>query len=116
MDMFDAPPHFDGQDGLFGKPGADMSLISSVISLADLPRGVDANVIGVIQPTVEEDRELVLRLIEIGFIPGESVRIVACGMPGREPLAVRMGNTTFALRRFEAQYVQVVAQGAGVTG
>ena len=52
-------------------------------------------------------RELVLRLTEIGFVPGEAVRIVASGVPGREPLAVRLGHTTFALRRHEAALVRV---------
>jgi ferrous iron transport protein A len=51
-----------------------------------------------------------LRLLELGFVEGESLRVVAHGYPGREPLAVRIGNTTFALRRFEADYVLVVKQ------
>ncbi len=46
--------------------------------------------------------ELMLRLMEIGFVPGEQVRITAAGWPGRKPLAVRVGHTTFALRRYEA--------------
>jgi ferrous iron transport protein A len=49
-----------------------------------------------------------LRLLELGFVEGESLRVVAHGYPGREPLAVRIGNTTFALRRFEADYVLVL--------
>jgi ferrous iron transport protein A len=49
-----------------------------------------------------------LRLLELGFIEGETVRIIAHGFPGREPIAVRIGNTTFALRRFEADHVWVV--------
>src|SRR6185436_17691096 len=49
-----------------------------------------------------------LRLLELGFVEGEAVRIIAQGFPGREPIAVRIGNTTFALRRFEADHVWVV--------
>jgi ferrous iron transport protein A len=79
------------------------------ISLADLPRGTDATVAEVLAPALPEDGPLVLRLIEIGFVPGEPVRIVAQGFPGREPIAVRLGGTTFALRRFEADYIRVVA-------
>ena len=55
-----------------------------------------------------EGGDLGLRLLELGFVVGESLRVVAHGYPGREPLAVRIGNTTFALRRFEADYVLVV--------
>jgi ferrous iron transport protein A len=54
-----------------------------------------------------DDAELALRLTEIGFVPGEAVRIIASGVPGREPLAVRLGHTTFALRRHEAAFVRV---------
>jgi ferrous iron transport protein A len=77
------------------------------LSLTELPCGVDGVVAEILTPTLAEDRELVLRLIEIGFVPGERVRILAQGFPGREPLAVRLGNTVFALRRFEASYVRV---------
>lgn len=53
-----------------------------------------------------------LRLLEIGFLPGEPVRLMACGPTGRDPLAVRVGQSTFALRRHEAALVQVTAQQA----
>ena len=49
-----------------------------------------------------------LRLLELGFVVGEPLRIIAHGFPGHEPIAVRIGNTTFALRRFEADHVWVV--------
>ena len=55
-----------------------------------------------------EGGDLGLRLLELGFVEGESLRVIAHGYPGREPLAVRIGSTTFALRRFEAEHVLVV--------
>jgi ferrous iron transport protein A len=55
-----------------------------------------------------EGGDLGLRLLELGFVEGESLRVIAHGYPGREPLAVRIGSTTFALRRFEADHVLVV--------
>jgi ferrous iron transport protein A len=30
------------------------------------------------------------------------------GKPGREPLAIRVGHTTFALRRHEAAFIRVI--------
>jgi ferrous iron transport protein A len=81
-------------------------------TLADLPRGVRAVVAGVGPSVMAEDADLVRRLVEIGFVPGEEVRVIAHGMPGHEPVAVRLGSTTFALRRFEAEYVRVVSEGA----
>ena len=56
-----------------------------------------------------EGGDLGLRLLELGFVEGESLRVIAHGYPGREPLAVRIGSTTFALRRFEAEHVLVVS-------
>jgi ferrous iron transport protein A len=83
-------------------------------SLADLPLGTSARVVGVrIAGASREARELALRLLEIGFMEGEPVRVIAQGHPGREPIAVRVGGTTFALRRFEAEQVLVAPDAGG---
>jgi len=83
------------------------------LSLADLPLGVSALVTGMRPAAASgEARELVLRLLEIGFVEGEAVRVIAQGHPGREPIAVRVGGTTFALRRFEAEQVLVALSAA----
>jgi ferrous iron transport protein A len=60
---------------------------------------------GVSEP---EGGDIGLRLLELGFVEGESLRVIALGFPGGEPIAVRIGNTTFALRRFEADHVLVI--------
>jgi ferrous iron transport protein A len=76
-------------------------------SLAQLPALTPARVLGIRPAEQEADRQLNQRLMEIGFVEGESVRVIAHGFPGREPIAVRVGGTTFALRRFEADRVLV---------
>ena len=43
------------------------------------------------------------RLLELGFVSGEQVEILAEARPGRDPFVVRVGHTTLALRRREAQ-------------
>ena len=48
-------------------------------------------------------------LEEIGFIAGEQVMLMARGLPGGDPLVVRIGQSTFALRRAEAACVRVAA-------
>jgi ferrous iron transport protein A len=48
-------------------------------------------------------------LEELGFIPGETVSLMARGMPGGDPLVVRVGTSTFALRQAEAACVRVRA-------
>lgn len=52
-------------------------------------------------------------LEEIGFLPGEAVRVMARGVPGADPLVIRIGQSTFALRRAEAQCVAVSRAAAG---
>ena len=80
------------------------------ILLCELPLGHWANVVEVSIPTNNVDRELVRRLVELGFVPNERVRIVAVGEPGHEPLAVRLGGTTFGLRRHEASFILVAPE------
>ena len=47
------------------------------------------------------------QLEEIGFFPGEEVMVMTRGFPGGDPLVVRIGQSTFALRGAEAACVQV---------
>ena len=49
-------------------------------------------------------------LQQIGFIPGETVTVLRRSQPGGDPLAVRVGQSTFALRRAEAACVLVQPQ------
>jgi ferrous iron transport protein A len=51
------------------------------------------------------------RLLELGFIPGETLEVVAELWPGGDPMAVRLGNSLFALRRREAGSVLVSVEG-----
>jgi ferrous iron transport protein A len=52
------------------------------------------------------------RLLELGFVPGEPIEIVAAVWPGGDPIAVRLGSSTFALRRREAGAVLVAVDHA----
>jgi ferrous iron transport protein A len=89
-----------------------MSLKQSVLSgpsgsmkLADLATGAVARVVSV--SPGEAAAEMGRRLAELGFLPGEAVRVVARGLMAREPIAVRVGTGTFALRLFEAACIRV---------
>ena len=86
---------------------ASLNVSDAVLSLDRLPRQVRACVVDLAPATNAQDQELLLRLMEIGFLPGESVRIIATGFPGPDPLAVRVGQATFALRSHEAAKVLV---------
>ncbi len=82
------------------------------IELAELPTGTLARVVAVSAPSVDAPVELHKRLAELGFLPGEVVRIVARGFLAREPIAVRVGTGTFALRLFEAACIRVCPEPA----
>lgn len=84
-------------------------------SLDQWPSQTWAEIVSLAPAGDEEDRAVLLRLLEIGFLPGESVRVIARGLPGGDPMAVRVGHTTFALRRHEAAMIRVQAT-AGVAG
>jgi ferrous iron transport protein A len=77
------------------------------MTLGDLKTGETARVVSVAPADGEAAAELERRLAELGFLPGEAVRIVARGLLSREPIAVRVGTGTFALRSFEAACIHV---------
>ncbi len=77
--------------------------------LSDLPNGARATVARVVAEAPEADEALLRRLGELGFIPGEPLQVMRRGPGGREPLAVLIGETMFALRLLEARCVRVLA-------
>ena len=76
-------------------------------ALHRLPDGARARVTGVAPASAEVDAAVLRRLAELGFIPGEPVQVLRRGPGGREPIAVRIGDTLFALRLLEAQCIEV---------
>jgi ferrous iron transport protein A len=77
------------------------------MKLADLATGALARVVCVSPADDTAPRDTGRRLAELGFLPGEAVRVVARGLVAREPIAVRVGTGTFALRLFEAACIRV---------
>jgi len=57
--------------------------------------------------------ELERRLIELGFVEGAAVEIIHEGLFGRDPIAIRVADTTIALRRREAMAIVVATEGVG---
>ncbi|MBT9491175.1 MAG: ferrous iron transport protein A [Paucibacter sp.] len=77
-------------------------------SLAMAAIGAPMSVVGVSSPNYAP--EWAAWLEELGFWPGEAVCVMARGLPGADPLVVRIGQSTFALRRAEAACIRVRAQ------
>jgi ferrous iron transport protein A len=76
-------------------------------ALSDLAKGQSARVVGVVASGPDVPRDLMRRLSDLGFLPGERVQVLARGPLGGEPVAVRVGTSTFALRRLEADCIRI---------
>jgi ferrous iron transport protein A len=76
--------------------------------LNELADGAHAVVDRLSAASPELDEASLRRLAELGFIPGEPLQLLRRGPGGREPLAVMVGDTLFALRLLEAQCVHVL--------
>jgi len=76
--------------------------------LSDLANGAHATVRRVVSASPDADPSLLRRLGELGFIAGEPLQVLRRGPGGREPLAVMIGETIFALRLLEARCVEVL--------
>jgi ferrous iron transport protein A len=76
--------------------------------LSDLANGARATVSRVVCASSDTDPSLLRRLGELGFIAGEPLQVLRRGPGGREPLAVMIGETIFALRLLEARCIEVL--------
>ena len=80
-------------------------LFAAVVSLLELPRHQFARVVQVDERSPND--RVTRRLRELGFVPGETVSLVATGPVGADPVLIQVGYTRFALRRQEADRVRV---------
>jgi ferrous iron transport protein A len=83
-----------------------MAVWAAVVAMTQLRRGQTAVVEELRRPETSFEGDLSQRLRELGFHDGEEVQVLAAGAAGG-PLAVRVGETTFALRLAEAERVRV---------
>ena len=83
-------------------------MTAATVHLHELADGAEATVARVVAVSADIDAVALRRLGELGFLPGEPVRLLRRGPGGREPLAVVIGETMFALRLLEARCIEVV--------
>lgn len=84
--------------------------MSDVFTLDAAPLGEELEVVGVRFNSAPKDWGLWLE--EIGFTEGEPCVILQKAALGGDPIAVRVGVSTFALRLAEASFVEVRRRGA----
>ena len=58
----------------------------------------------------EDAAALLTRLRDLGFVAGARCEVIARMWLGGDPLVVRIGGSTFALRRAEAAAIRVLRQ------
>lgn len=80
-------------------------LAADVKTLADIAIGEKCVVRQLLAP--QGMPEWLMQLEDIGFISGEPVTLMARGAFGGDPLVIRIGLSTFALRKAEAACVLV---------
>lgn len=87
----------------------------TLCKLSDLERGSSGVIVSIADDgTAMGDASystVARRLRELGFVPGAPVKVLARMWPGNEPIAVRVAGATFALRRFEAEKVNIHRSG-----
>lgn len=83
-----------------------MTLASTLTTLDTLAAGQSGTVIHLAPAGQHGDASVARRLMELGFVPGERIRMLRRGFTGG-PLAIKVGQSTFALRRFEAALVSI---------
>ena len=84
------------------------ALAATTVTLAEIASHRLTTITGVAEPKGAEIQPMLLqRLAELGFIAGEEVCVLHRGPGGREPIAVQVGDTVFALRLYEANCILV---------
>ena len=67
---------------------ASMTRSPLLMSLRDLPQRASARIAAIVPHAMPD--AVAQRLEELGFVPGETIRVVARGPFGREPIAVQV--------------------------
>lgn len=78
---------------------------TSLLVLANMKPGMQGHVVGFETPDVHAD--MADRLREMGFAEDLDIEVLHESPFGRDPIAVRVGRMTIALRRKEAHYIKV---------
>lgn len=86
-----------------------MTSPSSNIQLGKCSTGFSGVVAGFLRVIDDDSESRIDRLREMGFAEGLDVEILHQNPFGRDPIAVRIGAMTVALRRAEANLIEVTA-------
>lgn len=60
----------------------------------------------------EQPDLVAVRLESLGFVPGTQVQVITKGIFGGDPILIQLGFTRFALRKAEADKIEIQLEGA----
>ena len=60
----------------------------------------------------DEPDLVAIRLESLGFVPGAQVQVITKGVFGGDPILIQIGFTRFALRKSEADKIEIQLEGA----
>lgn len=89
------------------------TLALSTLALGEAPVGFRGHIVALdvnLEGTGLPGAELERRLLELGFVEGATVELLHQGLFGGDPIAVRVADTTIALRRREAMAITVTRE------
>ena len=78
---------------------------SAIITAVVQPHHTSSGQTALSEPQVLDP--ITKRLVTLGFVPGERVKVLARGLFGADPILVQIGFTRFALRKTEAERIEV---------
>lgn len=78
--------------------------MKSGLPLSDLPKNTSAQITHIHSSNTTHDA-FMLRLKELGFLPGATLQVIGYGLFGKDPIAVQINGTRFGLRRQEAMNI-----------
>ena len=63
-----------------------------------------------IDETQQQDL-VAIRLESLGFVPGTKIQVITKGIFGGDPILIQIGFTRFALRKVEADKIEIQLEG-----
>ena len=82
-------------------------MLDSTLKLGEMTKGFKGRVTGIEAKKNEQDNHMSDHLRELGFSEGLSVELLHHSPFGRDPIAVKIGSMTIALRRKQANHIIV---------
>lgn len=91
----------------FYKRKTKISKNNHINTLNNLRKGESAVIVG-LTDNFDKSCESHKRLLELGLVPGETVKMIAESF--YDPVVVKIGHSCFAFRRYELENIQVLSE------